>query len=64
MAPQDDDFEDQQQIANVISAAKPQGPMGLIKTQSSALTTGAINVSLTYTECFPLIGAFGRHIIG
>lgn len=64
MAPQDHDFEDQQQIAYVISAAKPQSLLGLIKTLSSALTTDAINVSLTYTECFPLIGAFGRHIIG
>ncbi len=64
MAPQDDGFEDKQQIAYVISAAKPQGLLGLIKTLSSALTTDAINVSLTYTECFPLTEAFGRHIIG
>lgn len=57
MAPQDvyHNFVDQQQIAYVISAAKPRGLMGLIKTLSFALTADTINVSLTYTECFPLI---------
>lgn len=57
-------FEDQQLMADVISAAKPHGSLlGLIKTLSFALTTDTINVSLTNTECFPLIGVFGRHII-
>lgn len=65
MAPQDvcHNSEDQQQIAYVISAAKPQGPLELIKTLIFALTTDTIYVSLTYTECFPLIRVYGRHII-
>lgn len=48
MAPQDvyHNSEDQQQIACVISAAKPRGLPGLIKTLSFALTTDAISVSL------------------
>ena len=56
-------FEDKQQAAFVVSAAKPRGLWGLIKTLDFALTAGTIGVSLTYTECFPLTEVFGRHII-
>lgn len=46
MIPQDVYYtiEHQQQIAHVISAAKPPGLLVQLKTLSSALTTDAINV--------------------
>lgn len=67
MAPQDDyhNSEARQQTASVIWAhLSCKNLEGLIKTLTLALTTDAINVSLTCAECFPLIGAFGRHVIG
>lgn len=67
MAPQDDyhNSEARQQTASVIWAhLSCKNLEGLIKTLTLALTTDAISVSLTCAECFPSIGAFGRHVIG
>ena len=68
MAPQDvyHNSEAQQQTASVNWAhLSCKNLEGLIKTPSLALTTDAINVSLTCAECFPIcLPAFGRHIIG
>lgn len=67
MAPQDvyHNFEAQQTNSFChLSSSQLQNLEGLIKTLTLALTTDTINVLLTYAECFPLIGAFGRHIIG